>query len=380
MRETVLVYRHRLIPPSEAAFVGRFYSGFKTLAPVWLGYHLDSGVRSLTDHPLRVGRDGIRGAVDRAMFRHLGVVPPEPDLGAIRPRVIHALFGRGGAMALPIARALHVPLVVTFLGADATKDKHYRHHLIPHVYERRLAALQREAVLFVCLSGFLRDKLIARGFPPEKVEVIHHGTVIDDATTAPTAPAASSGEPYVLFAGRFVEKKGVTHLLAAMRRLDEQGRGARLVLVGDGPLGAQLRQQGEGMRRVEFRGWLPNAELRQHMRGALAVCVPSVTATDGDAEGLPTVVFEAMAAGVPVVATTHAGIPEAIDHDVTGLLVPEADPAALAEALAAVIARSELRARLGAAARDGAVERFDAARQSRRLEEALLRVSEPVRG
>jgi glycosyltransferase involved in cell wall biosynthesis len=372
MTETVLVYRHRLIPPSEAAFVGRFYSGFEKLAPVWLGYHLDSGASSLTDHPLRVGRDGMLGAFDRAMFRHFGVIPPQPDLGAIRPRVIHALFGRGGAMALPMARALGVPLVVTFLGADATKDKHYQRHLIPHVYERRLAELQREAVLFVCLSGFLRDTLIARGFPPEKVEVIHHGTVIDDA---PTAPAEASGEPYVLFAGRFVEKKGVTYLLDAMRRLDEQGRGARLILVGDGPLGPQLRQQAEGMRRVEFAGWLPNPELRRRMRGALAVCVPSVTAADGDAEGLPTVVFEAMAAGAPVVATTHAGIPEAIDHDCTGLLVPEADPAALTEALAAVIAQQELRVRLAAAARAAAVERFDAARQSRRLEEALLRVS-----
>jgi glycosyltransferase involved in cell wall biosynthesis len=305
------------------------------------------------------------------------VLPSVPNIAAIRPRVVHALFGRGGAMALPIARQLGVPLVVTYLGADATKDSHYQRRLIPHIYGRRLADLQREAALFVCLSGFLRDKLIARGFPSDKIEVIHHGTVIEDA---PPSPAASViDEPYILFAGRFVEKKGLTHLLEAMRRLEEQGRGARLVVIGDGALAPQLRQQAEGMVRVSFLGWRPNPELRGLMRDALAVCVPSVVAANGDSEGLPTVVFEAMAEGAPVIATTHAGIPEAIDPGVTGLLVPEADPAALAEALAAVITQPELRARLGASARQAAHERFDARRQSRRLEEALLRVSEPMR-
>ena len=373
--ETVLVYRHRLIPLSEAAFVGRFYSGFERLSPVWLGYHLDKGASIVTDKPLRIGRDGALGALDRALFRHLGVMPPAPDLRRVKPRVIHALFGRGGAMALPLARALGVPLVVTFLGADATKEKHYQRRLIPPVYARRLAALQREAALFTCLSGFLRDTLVARGFPPEKIEVIHHGAAIVDVPPEPLANRV----PYLLFVGRFVEKKGVTYLLDAMRVLRMRGLATRLVLIGDGPLGPQLREQARDIADIEFLGWLPTPEIRRWMRSALALCVPSVTAADGDAEGLPTVVFEAMSEGTPVVGSRHAGIPEAVISGDTGLLVAEADTEGLAASLAELIETPGLRQSLGAAASIAARERFDARRQSRRLEQALLRVADEAR-
>ena len=299
-------------------------------------------------------------------------MPPEPDLRALRPRLLHAHFGRGGALALPIARALGIPLVVTFHGGDATKETHYRRRLVPRVYARRLAALQREAALFVCVSEFVRDRLLARGFPPEKLEVIHQGVELD---AAPPAPPDAAAQPYVLFVGRFVEKKGVSTLIEAMRLLDARGNATRLVLIGDGPLGQQLRDQARGLKLVSFPGWLPNPETRSWMQGALALCVPSVTASDGDSEGLPTVIFEAMAEGVPVVGSRHAGIAEAVEHGSTGLIVPEGDPLALADALAGLIASPELRQRLGTAARRVAAERFSAIRQSRRLEAALLRVA-----
>jgi glycosyltransferase involved in cell wall biosynthesis len=110
------------------------------------------------------------------------------------------------------------------------------------------------------------------------------------------------------------------------------------------------------------------------MRSAVAVCVPSVAAQSGDSEGLPTVIFEAMAEGVPIVGSRHAGIAEAVEHQQTGILVPAGDPVALAEALAGLVAAPEMQLRLGLAARLAAGERFDVMRQSRRLENALLRV------
>jgi len=375
-RETLLVYRHRLAPLSEVGFLRRFYVGFERLAPVWLGCHIDAGASALTQDPLRLGRSRPLGVLDRALFRHFGILPPEPDLFALRPVVLHAHFGRGGALALPIARTLGIPLVVTFHGADATKETHYRRRLVPRIYARRLAALQREAALFVCVSEFVRDRLLARGFPPDKLEIIYQGVEpgIENDAAQPAEPEAAEG-PYVLFVGRFVEKKGVSDLIEAMRLLEAQGSAARLILIGDGPLSGALRERARGLERVRFLGWLPNTEVRRWMRGALALCVPSVTGRGGDSEGLPTVIFEAMAEAVPVVGSDHAGIAEAVEHGTTGLIVAEGDPAALAAALASLIARPELRRRLGTAARAVAAERFSALRQSRRLEVALLRVA-----
>jgi glycosyltransferase involved in cell wall biosynthesis len=371
-REILLVYRHRLAPLSEVGFLRRFYFGFERLHPVWLGCHIDAGASLLTGEPLRLGRGGALGALDRTLFRHFGKLPPQPDLRSLRPRLLHAHFGQGGALALPIARSLGIPLVVTFHGGDATKETHYRRRLVPRIYGRRLAALQREAALFVCVSEFVRDRLVARGFPPEKLAVIHQGVELD---AAPPAEREAEGDPYVLFVGRFVEKKGVAYLIEAMRRLEAEGSAARLVLIGDGPLGGALREAARGLQRVEFPGWLPNAEVRGWMRGAVALCVPSVTAREGDSEGLPTVIFEAMAEAVPVVGSDHAGIAEAVEHGRTGLIVPAGDPIALADALASLIASPELRQRLGTAGRTVAAERFDALRQSRLLEAALLRVA-----
>src|SRR5215469_423600 len=204
--ETILVYRDRIVPRSEAQFLRRLYIGFERLRPVWVGRHRGDGLDALGVDPLLLARDGLAGIVDRGLFKHAGVLPKSPDLRMLRPRLVHAHFGRGGALALPIARSLGVPLVVHYHGGDATKEKHYRRSLVPTIYQQRLAQLQREAALFICVSDFIRDRLVARGFPPEKMLVYRYGIEIDTVAEPEVPPA--DGAPYLLFAGRFVEKKG----------------------------------------------------------------------------------------------------------------------------------------------------------------------------
>ncbi len=367
-RKTILVYRDRLIPRSELHFLQRLYVGFERLDPIWVGRRYGDGFADLGGRSVLLGRDGVMGVVDREIFKHFGVVPSVPDLPALRPKLVHAHFGRSGALALPIARRLKVPLVVSFYGGDATKDKHYQRQLVPTIYHRRLSALQSEAALFLCVSAFIRDQLLSRGFPAEKVLVQRSGVNLDTPIEAgdPAPPG------YVMFAGRFVEKKGVSYLIEAVRRLEAERREVRLLLVGAGPLEDGLRRATAALKHVEFRGWMPNNELRRWMRGALALCVPSVHAADGDAEGLPTVVIEAMAAGTPVIGSDHAGIGEAIEHQRTGFLVPEQDSDALAAALRRLLDDAELRHQLGENARSAAAEHFDMFKQSRRLEARLL--------
>jgi glycosyltransferase involved in cell wall biosynthesis len=371
-RGVILAYRDRLVPRSEANFLRRLYVGFERLDPIWVGRRRDDGLPDLGGAPVFLGRAGVLGIVDRELFKHFGVLPPVPDLPAIRPRLVHAHFGRGGALALPIARALKVPLVVSFYGGDATKNKHYQRHLLPAIFKRRLLALQREAALFICVSDFIRQQLLARGFPAEKLIVHRFGVNLDNQHGA----ADDGPDRYVLFAGRFVEKKGAGYLIEAMRRLESEGRDLRLVLIGVGPMADELKRAAAALKKVEFVDWVPNTELRRWMRGALALCVPSLKAADGDAEGLPTVVLEAMAAGTPVIGSRHAGIGEAIEHERTGFLVQEQDPEALAAPLRRLADEPGLRRRLGENARSVAVERFDMVKQSRRLEDTLLSIIE----
>lgn len=371
VRVTALVYRDRLVPKSEVQFLRRLYIGFENLQPVWIGRRTDSGLEDLGGVKFILGRPGPLGAVDRALFKQFGIVPRQPDLAALRPRVLHAHFGRGGAFALPIARALKVPLVVTFHGGDATKDKHYVRGFVPTVFQRRLDALKEEAALFVCVSDYIRDRLVARGFPPAKLRVIHYGVEPDD----PGVQTPVCGEPYMLFVGRFVAKKGVAQLVEAMRILEARGLDVRLVLIGDGPMVGELKRQAQALRNCQFLGWLANREVRIWMRGATAVVVPSLAAQSGDTEGLPNVVIEAMAAGAPVVGSAHAGIPEAVEHRHTGLLVAPGDPHALAEALASLLQDPQARQRMRDAARLRIAERFSAIAQSRLLEETLLSIS-----
>jgi len=367
----LLVYRDRIVPRSEAHFLRRQYIGFRCLAPVWIGCRKDVGLTDLKAEPILLGRRGAAGVLDRLLFKQFGRIPPAPDLATLRPRLIHAHFGRGGALALPIARALNLPLVVTFHGGDATKDGHYRRQLVPTIFQRRCEALQREAALIICVAEYIREALLARNFPAAKLKVIRYG-IEPEADGGAQRPAE---RPYLLFVGRFVEKKGIGHLLDAMRTLEREGTSVDLVLVGDGPMAEALKQQAASLTRVRFLGWLPNQEVRRVMKGALAICVPSVAAQTGDSEGLPNVVLEAMACAVPVIGSNVAGIAEAVEHDNNGFLVPPADPPAIATVARQLLGDPALRSRMGLAARAAATERFSAVAQSRILEDALLAVS-----
>jgi glycosyltransferase involved in cell wall biosynthesis len=166
-----------------------------------------------------------------------------------------------------------------------------------------------------------------------------------------------------------VEKKGLGDLIEAMALVLGELPGARLLVVGDGPLRAELEARAGALGgAVRFAGWLGPAAIRREMERASVLCVPSRRGADGDAEGLPMVICEAGERGLPVVATRHSGIPEAVADGRTGLLAEEGDVAGLARQLVAVLADRGLREGLGAAARRTVEREFDVARQSALLD------------
>jgi len=364
----VLVYRDRLLAPPEG-FVPRQYRAFTELRPVFLGCRRDAGFADLPHEAAILGElPGVR-PWQVPLFRQAGLVPDRLLRWARGHdvRIVHAQFGRGGALALPIARALGVPLVVTFHGGDASKRSHFRRSWpFSTIFQRRWPDLQREASRFLCVSGFVRRLLLERGVREDLLSVHHLGVEMP-----PMPPATRKRGNRLLCVGRLVPKKGFGDAIAALAAARARGRELALDVIGDGPLRAELAAAATG-QPVRFLGWLQPDQVAAAMADALALLVPSRVAASGDAEGLPTVVLEAQARGLPVIATRHAGIPEAVSHDATGLLVPEGDVAALADAIVRLAGDEQLWQHLRDQALHSVRAEFDAVRQSQRLERRLL--------
>jgi len=252
-------------------------------------------------------------------------------LDQVQPDIVHAHFGPTGCEMAEIARAAGVPLVTSLYGVDAA--------VLPYLAHWRDAYLR----LFDCGDLFLaeapemRRKVIAAGAPPERTVI---QPIVIDLTRYPRWTPRP--EPRVLFAGRFIEKKGLLDAIAAFDRAYATEPAARLTIVGDGPDGVDaqaLVRRLSSAHAIEFVGSQPHAELIRMLASATVLIHPSVTAVDGDSEGgAPTILLEAQAIGTPIVTTRHADIPHVAPEGPGVRLCDEHDIAALGDALISTLA------------------------------------------
>jgi glycosyltransferase involved in cell wall biosynthesis len=199
--------------------------------------------------------------------------------------------------------------------------------------------------------------------------------------TADPRPPTPDHRPLIMSVGRLVEKKGFPDLLRACALLKERGYYFRCAIYGEGPLRGELAaliaQHGLG-DMVELPGAVAQSELVPvFQRTSIFALTPFVT-EDGDRDGVPNVLVEAMACGVPVVATAISGIPELVVHEQNGLLVAPHDPVAIADALAVLLDDDARRTQLGAAARSTVVEHFDLRAAARELAALFERALPPA--
>jgi colanic acid/amylovoran biosynthesis glycosyltransferase len=357
----VAIFRSPLFNPSET-FVAGHVEGLRRYQPILVGLVRKAGAcppgvpvllpRSPAER-LSLSLAGRPGALARRLAEQ-------------RPHLVHAHFGTDGLLALPLAERLGIPLVTTLHGFEIGRRS------LPMLLSGRLswmryALLKRRLIergaLFLAVSDAIRARALAAGYPAERTFTLHNGVDTDFFSPVPEPP-----EPgLVLHVGRLVEKKGTRVLLYALRAVPK----GKLAIIGDGPERRSLEELAQRLGiadRVRFLGRQPPHAVRDWMRRAWLLAVPSLTARDGDSEGLPTVICEAAATGLPVVASIHSGIPEAVVADRTGMLVLEGDVDGLAYALAALVGNVRLRARMAPAARGLAEDRFCRSRQIARLE------------
>jgi glycosyltransferase involved in cell wall biosynthesis len=223
-------------------------------------------------------------------------------------------------------------------------------------------ALEHAAAIIPC-SEDLGRRVIALGADPSKVHVIPYGvdsSVFDTGNRESgrneiRARLGAGTRPVILFVGNLLPKKGVTFLLSAAAEVRRAHPEALFAIVGDGALRADLERQASGLglgpNDVRFAGAVPWAEIPSWHAAADVFVVPSVVDSTGNVDGLPNVVLEAMASGLPVVATDVGGLPMVVRPRETGLLVPPEDPSALAAALSTLLADRSLASSCGSRAR-----------------------------
>lgn len=374
-KPNVILFGGRMLPPSET-FIFAQGEGLQKFTPYYAGTRLVRGLSLPVERTLVVNRKQFLGAAQELIFKLVGTAPHlYRQLQKLNPVLIHAHFGVCGALALPLAQALKLPLIVTFHGLDATMSDEYarRNSISTRIYLRRREALKREAKLFVAVSEFIKAKLVEQGFPANKIVV--HCIGVDTEVFQPD-PAVLR-KPVVLFVGRLAEKKGCEYLIRAMAQVQADMPEVELVIIGDGLLRQELELLAASvLRRYQFLGLQSQSVVKSWMNQASLLAVPSVTAATGDSEGLPTVVVEAQAMGLPVVGSIHAGIPQAVVHGETGLLSPERDCQALATNILQLMQDPQLRQRFSDRGQQRVQTLFNLHKQTRYLEdiyEAVLR-------
>jgi glycosyltransferase involved in cell wall biosynthesis len=351
----VLIFKETLLPPSETFILAQMNS-LRTFVHLLAGLERTMCSLPLVDPLLLSPAAGHAARVRAKVYRKTGVAPRfhnrARDFG---PQLVHAHFASGGQTAIPLARALGVPLLVTLHGADVTIRG----------ASARYKPVIEAAARFICVSGYIRDRALQAGFPAEKLVLHYIG--IDRALFAPVAARPETG---VIFVGRLVEKKGCEYLLRAMRIVQRTHPECALTLIGDGPMRNELEQLARFLNlNCSFLGTQASSVVRQRMSQSRVVCVPSVTAANGDSEGLGIVFAEAQAMGLPVVSTMHGGIPEIVESGVTGFLLPERDHRGMADALLTLLSDDSLWDHFHRAAIDRIANGFDLMRQTEILEQ-----------
>lgn len=267
--------------------------------------------------------------------------------------VLHSHFGPVGSSFRFARKLWNAPLVVSFHGYDFST---WPSRFGAHAYEGLFA----ESEIITAHTEYASDKLRELGCPDNLVRRLPCG--IDLTQFASIARPASDSPLRVATVGRLVEKKGYATSIQALAMLAKRGIDFRYQIVGTGPLRDSLRAlaaEGGISDRVEFVGPKSGEEVRALLQQSDVFLLPSVTATDGDTEGAPVSLMEAQTCGLPVVSTLHAGIPEIVADNQSGILVPEHDVEQTAAALIKLACDSALRARMGEQGRANMQRRHD---------------------
>ncbi len=278
--------------------------------------------------------------------------------------LMHVYFGHTGVHLLPFIKRWPKPVVVSFHGMDVQprEDK--------PGYLDRLKELLQVAPLVMGRSQSLKERMLALGCPEEKFRLNRTGIPLENFPYQEREYPGDGSWRFVQ-ACRLIEKKGLDVSLQAFARFTAKHPNSRFAIAGEGPLLGQMTALASELGvgdKVEFVGFLGEDALRDLYHGSHIFLHPSQITEDQNQEGIPNSMLEAMSTGLPVVATRHGGIPEAVMHGETGLLGPERDADAVFDHLESLASSSDRWMEMGTAASASMRENFEHSAQIARLE------------
>jgi colanic acid/amylovoran biosynthesis glycosyltransferase len=351
----VLVYRRKFLPKSET-FIYEQLLGHRQVKPVVLTRQRPFNRKQFPYSPVHV-RTRMAGLSTWLRRKKI--------------KCLHARFGTAGLELLPFARKTKIPLITSFHGFDATK----RVRNNPG-YRRALRRLFRKGKAFTVVSHYMKKRLVKLGCSARKITLLRSGISLRKFPMQPPQPVAG-GEYRLLSVGRLTEKKGMDTLVRAFSRVRDRHPHAKLIIVGEGEEKGKLRRlirKYKLGKHVVLKGALPHRDVQRELARCHVFVIACKTARNGDQEGIPNVLMEAMATGRPVISTYHAGIPELVDHKQSGYLVPERSPAKLSRMINHVLSSEDEWPQIVIRAREKVERNHDIEKQRAKLEDLYLRV------
>jgi len=277
--------------------------------------------------------------------------------------IIHCHFGHYGFVGIALKRAGAKSRIVTeFHGQDVSVVSGYKKQVRDKLFE--------ECDLFLTVCDYFKNKLVDLGCETHKITCHHTGINLDKFTFRHRS-FPEDGIVKVLTISRLVEKKGIDYSIKAIAKLLDRHKNIQYTIVGSGPLEQQWQNLVSELRVEESVKFLPakkQDEIAMIYDKSHIFILACLTASDGQQEGIPNVLKEAMACGLPVVSTYHSGICELVTDNVSGMLTQEKDINALSEKLEYLIEHPEIWAKIGQNARAVVEESFNSERLSKRLE------------
>jgi colanic acid/amylovoran biosynthesis glycosyltransferase len=293
-------------------------------------------------------------------------------LGAVLDRenaqLLHIFFGHIAVHLLPLIQAWSKPSVVSFHGADVLVD------MEKPAYRKATKQMLDAVTRVFVRSASLQRAVIELGCDEKKIDIVRTGIPLGEFPFREREFPAN-GEWRFLQASRLVQKKGLATTLHAFTHFLGHYPRATLTIAGEGPMREELQELTRKLKiddRVALPGFVAPEKLREIYYTSHIFLHPSETGSDGNQEGIPNAMLEAMATGLPVFATDHGGIPEAIENGVSGILVPERDYEALSQALLKAVQDRDRLTRLARNGANAVAQKFDQQNQIRRLEEIYL--------